>query len=344
MPHGFFGGFILGFLGTSLPRLWETRSLKTWETGVPAMLLLGSTLSHLAGRTGLGDFLFVMSSLLLGWMLARLYPQRRDLAPPGFTLLQPAFASGFAGLTLLHLANHLENPAPWELLGRLWSYHALVLLCLLGAGSFLLPRFLGMGARQRFECSPHPNPQWCQARTQARLAGWLIVATYPMEAFHSSGLAGLLRTIVMGVYLGTVMPWRRYRWSWKGVQWQLSLGLLLLPVGIVAAGWLPGNRVGLAHFELLGGFGLITLAVAARVVYGHCGKRSELEAFHPTLSVAGSLMILGLLTRVSGDWIPAIMTTHYLYGALCWTGGLLLWSVRILPGLRWHEEKNPVGT
>ena len=42
----------------------------------------------------------------------------------------------------------------WALLGRLWSYHAFILLCILGAGGFLLPRFLGVGARHSFETSP----------------------------------------------------------------------------------------------------------------------------------------------------------------------------------------------
>ena len=54
-----------------------------------------------------------------------------------------------------------DSPVPraelspeWALLGRLWSYHAFILLCILGAGGFLLPRFLGMGARHSFDTSP----------------------------------------------------------------------------------------------------------------------------------------------------------------------------------------------
>ena len=100
-----------------------------------------------------------------------------------------------------------------------------------------------------------------------------------------------------------------------------------LTVAERAAGW----RVALAHIELLSGFGLITLGVATRVVFGHSGERTQLERFHPPLTIAAVLLLLALLNRLTGDLVPSTMASHYLYAALCWLGGTLLWATRVLP-------------
>jgi len=42
-------------------------------------------------------------------------------------------------------------------------------------------------------------------------------------------------------------------------------------------------------------------------------------------------MLLGMATRISGDFWPAIMASHYNYGAVLWIGGVLLWAAYVLP-------------
>ena len=143
--------------------------------------------------------------------------------------------------------------------------------------------------------------------------------------------ATTLRAVTMIGYLWHELPLERLRWIWNGVQWLLVSGLVFLPLGVLASGWLPGWRVALSHIELLSGFGLITLGVATRVVFGHSGEREQLERFHAPLTVAAVLMLLALLNRLSGDLVPSTMVSHYLYAALCWLGGTLLWAVRVLP-------------
>ena len=43
------------------------------------------------------------------------------------------------------------------------------------------------------------------------------------------------------------------------------------------------------------------------------------------------LMLLGLVSRISGDFLPGIQTTHYLYGAGCWIAGAVVWAACVLP-------------
>ena len=89
----------------------------------------------------------------------------------------------------------------------------------------------------------------------------------------------------------------------------------------------------MSHIELIGGFGLITFGVATRVVFGHSGQRLKLERFHGWLTTSAILMLLGMLSRISGDLIPGTMVSHYHYGVICWAAGLIIWAVCVLPGV-----------
>ena len=42
-------------------------------------------------------------------------------------------------------------------------------------------------------------------------------------------------------------------------------------------------------------------------------------------------MLFGMATRISGDFLPRIMASHYTYGALTWIIGVLIWSAYVLP-------------
>ena len=44
----------------------------------------------------------------------------------------------------------------------------------------------------------------------------------------------------------------KLRWNWRGVQGQLIVGLLCLPLGVFAAGWFSAMRLTLSHLELIG--------------------------------------------------------------------------------------------
>jgi hypothetical protein len=42
-------------------------------------------------------------------------------------------------------------------------------------------------------------------------------------------------------------------------------------------------------------------------------------------------MLLGMATRISGDFWPKILASHYNYGALLWIAGVVLWAIYVLP-------------
>ncbi len=331
MIQGFFGGFLLGFLGTAFPRLVETAPLPASRVFPLLALFLANVVTHTLGATALGDGLFVAEIAVLAGVLGGRLRVRRDLPPPSFVLVGLGVACAVAGIVAQTSGARAENATVLEPLGRLWSYHAFILLCILGAGGFLLPRFLGLGARRKFETSIATTPEWRRAVAVAGSAGLLIVASYPLEAAGWTRWAGTLRALTMVAYLWNEMPLERLRWSWSGVQWFLIVGLGCLPLGVLTAAWLPDTRVGLSHIELITGFGLITLGVGTRVVFGHSGEREQLDRFQPWLTTAGVLLFLAMLSRVSGDFLPKSTLSHYVSAAWCWIAGVVIWAVCVLP-------------
>jgi uncharacterized protein involved in response to NO len=93
------------------------------------------------------------------------------------------------------------------------------------------------------------------------------------------------------------------------------------------------------HLTLIGGFAIITFVVATRVVFGHSGNLDRLKGPNRWLLVAVGLMLFAMATRISGDFWPAIMASHYIYGAVIWICGVLLWSFYVLPKVRQVEEE-----
>jgi uncharacterized protein involved in response to NO len=330
MVQGFFGGFILGFMGTAMPRLVGNRPFSAYESFSLFALFLSNVAANAIGMNTLADWLFAGELAFLFSLLKRRCHSGRDLPPPGFVLVGLSFASALAG-TALHLAGRRwELNQPLELLARLLSYHGFVLLAVMGAGAFLLPRFLGLGVRRKLPESAEATPEWKRGARIAKAAGAFVLLTYVLEAAGWSRAAGVARALVIAAYLAYEMPLERLRWNWRGVHGQLIVGLLCVPLGVLLAGWFPAMRATLLHLELVAGFALITTGVATRVVFGHSGGSAKLERFRPELTTAAVLMLLGLATRMSGDFSTAIQATHYFYGAVGWLLGAVLWAASVL--------------
>lgn len=335
MIEGFFGGFMFGFLGTSLPKLLEVRPWACGETCLVAAFQLASTAAHATGNTATGDLAFLGAFLVMVASVGRRIGQRKDLPPPGFLLVALGWVAAFAGIGVDHLSNWVDpdrSPA-LALLSRLWLGHGFVLLGILGAGGFLLPRFLGLGIRERFESSPSPSPAWIRSAALGVMAGGLVLGTYGLEVAGFARSMASIRAGLVALYCVRVMPLERLRWSSLGVQPYLLLGLASIPLGIALSGFQPGFRVSWSHLELVAGFGLMTLGVGTRVVFGHSGRRNRLEAVHGRLVTACVLMLIGMASRMSGDFLPRLQVSHYLYGAVTWMVGLMLWAWVVLPSV-----------
>ncbi len=331
MGQGFFGGFIVGFLGTALPRMLSTRPLPAGLIGWLLVCFGVFTGGNFLGQTALADAAFL--TLLLSFSAAlgvRLW-QRRDLPPPGFVLVALAFVCGLAGAVIGLLNAWVELDPYWLVLRPLLAYQGFVLLPVLGVGGFILPRFLGLKNRQDFPEALKPSRAWVLRALFALSAGSVILASFILEVGGWYRTAYLVRFVAAAGYLLSEVPVHRAGWSGGAVSWTLRVGIGLVLLGLLSVAVFPFYRVALLHILLVGGLGVITLVVATRVVFGHSGNVSLLAAPNRWLWVALGLILLGMATRISGDFLPHIMISHYNYGALCWVLGIGLWAWKVLP-------------
>jgi O-antigen/teichoic acid export membrane protein len=75
------------------------------------------------------------------------------------------------------------------------------------------------------------------------------------------------------------------------------------------------------------------------VVLGHSGNMAKLKQRNRWLLGAIGLMLFAMATRISGDFWPKIMASHYIYGAIVWAVGVLWWAIKILPKVRQSEPE-----
>lgn len=331
MGQGFFGGFIIGFLGTAMPRMLSTRPLPTILIGwlLAAFGVFAS--ANFLGHTTVGDAAFLVVLLSLGVGLGIRFLQRRDVPPPGFVLVALAFACGLVGTGIGLISASVELSPTWLVLRPLLACQGFVLLPVLGVGGFILPRFLGLPNRHDLAESRNAPPGWWTKAVFALATGIVIIASFILEIEGWYRLAYTVRFLAAAGYLLKEVPVHRSGWSGGAVAWALRGGLAMILLGLLLVATFPTYRVALLHVCLVGGLGVVTIVVATRVIFGHSGNGRLLSGPNRWFWWAFGLILLGMATRVSGDFLPRIMISHYNYGALCWAAGMGIWAWKVLP-------------
>jgi uncharacterized protein involved in response to NO len=340
MADGLFGGFIFGFLGTAMPRMLSAQPLGARNVLLLVGLHFAMALSFFLGKVAVGDHLFLALLLVFLLLMGRRAMQRKDTPPPGFSLVGLAFLCVLAGTALAVWQHYQEEPSVyWVLLQRLLSYQGFVLLPILGVGPFILPRFFGLQSPHDFPEMRVPTAEWRRKAALALGVGGTIIGSFFVEAAGAYRLANALRFAATLLYLLLEFPFHRAPKAGSALGASLRTAFAVLVAGFIAVALWPGFRVALLHLTLIGGFAVITFVVATRVVFGHSGNLERLKGRNRWLLVAVGLMLFAMATRISGDFWPAIMASHYIYGAVIWICGVLLWSFYVLPKVRQVEEE-----
>ena len=337
MAYGFFGGFIAGFLGTSLPRMLSVPALTpAWINPLFAVYLIMSA-AALAGRTVWADSLFLTFLGLFALGIATRARQRQDLPPPGFVLVALGLGCAAVGAVLSLILPSREDAFVLAALQHLLAYQGFVLLPILGVGAFLLPRFFGADSQHDFPESRRPPAGWLIKAGAALGAGLLILGSFWIEASGWVRTGPALRLVVAVTYLGQIVPFLRAAVKPNVLANVLRVAMVMLLAGFGATVFWPAYRVSLLHLTLVGGFAMITFAVATRVVYGHSGNMPLLSGRNRWLWVATGTMLLAMTTRISGDFWPKVLSSHYSYGGVLWSLGVLIWAAYVLPKV-WRRD------
>lgn len=329
MVEGFVGGFAVGFLGTAMPKMLATSSFRLWQVLVLLLLYVGYCVAHLSGYLRLGDGFFAVTVVMLVVCLAARVMRRGSLPPPGMVLalmglvagvggaLWTAFVAGGGGISAYFFAQRL-------------LYQAFILLPILGVGSFIFPMILGYKNKQ----SPGVGKRWRNKALEAVLVGVLIIATYWVEVRGAQSEMSAARALLCFVWLTKESGWLA-RTGTRGVMAvSLRLGILCLLGGMVATALMQQQKIALEHTLYIGGFGLITMMVATRVIYGHSGQGQQFQKWIKPLVVLVVLLLLTMATRVSADFMPRVRISHHVYAAILWVLVSIIWGIAVVPSVR----------
>lgn len=338
MAYGFFGAFILGFLGTALPRMFSARPFGLFNVSVLVAVYSFMVATYMAGKILWGDVLLLALLIIFLSVVTPRAAQRQDMPPPGFVLVGLAWLCVITGSILAVLQNWKEMDLFWVNLQRLLSSQGFVLLPILGIGPFLLPRFFGLESTHDFPEMLHPSKVWLRKALLAGVTGLVIIGSFVLEARGDFRTGHATRFAACLVYLGLEFPLAKAPTFSSALGASLRLALATLLAGFLTVALFPEYRVGLLHLTLVGGFAVITFVVATRVVLGHSGNLHRLKERNWWLIIAVGMMLFGMATRISGDFWPKIMASHYNYGAVLWAAGVFLWAWKVLPKVRFVEK------
>ena len=332
MIEGFLAGFVLGFLGTALPRLLSAPPLRRVEFWILLSLFVLTAGLHIGEQPRLGDLAFIVLMLSFGACMAPRVLSRADAPPPGFvlvglgyfsTLLGPAcWLTGLQGWTSGHVA----------LFGAALLNQGFPTMMILGAGAFLIPRLLRLSDGCGNAGEEMTPSQWRRRAVLSAITGLALIASYWLEAdtVAAPPTAVALRAFAILLYLAIVIPFHRQSWPPRTMQVCAQLALLALAAGVLFPFAWPVQRLAGLHVIFLGGFSLITFTVATRVVLGHSGNEALFQARLPSLQITTLLLLAGAVLRAVGDFLPS--RSHLLTGAShAWMLGAAIWGFAILP-------------
>lgn len=340
MIQGFLTSFVIGFLGTALPRLLGAPRITLGETLGFAGALVGIVILHAAGLEFWGNQLFIVTLCALLFVMGVRAVVRKDVPPPAFVLVGLGILSALAGACIYVFVQVAPLAAPdWLVpLGRLLMNQAFLLLPIMGVGAFLLPRFFGLPNRQSFPETNTLPPGWRSRALFALACGMGVMGSFLLQTAGLDRWGYGLRACVVLVYLLREVPFLKAGPGGGSLALGARVALLSIPLGYAAMALWPTRSFSLLHVVFITGFGLLTFIVASRVTLGHSGQAEKFNARLWPITTLVLLMILAMATRVSADWMPALRLSHYAYAALVWICGVGIWAFKILPGIRKTDE------
>ena len=339
MIGGFFGAMIIGFLGTAGPRMLGARFLSSFELWTLFGLWGVAVVAALGNRLAIADGLTCLA-FLFGFRCAAIrFPSRDALPPPGFAMVIVGLFSGFVGSALnFGLSLGLDwLPAPYALgaLGNLLFYQAFILLPILGVAPFFFPRFGGLPSPQAsLPNFRDPTREWSIRAAIAAAFAVALVATFVWEAFGSARWAGIVRSVMAAGFIVWQVPLRFKAGQVGTLGRVVQIAVVLLVLGLLLPALFPAHRLALLHVLFIGGFNVITLAVANWVIFGHSGAGPKGRAKLAYVRWGCGVILFALATRLSADFFPQVRTSHLAYAALAWVVGMAIWSWKILPRVR----------
>jgi uncharacterized protein involved in response to NO len=326
--EGFQQSFVAGFMLTALGGLThggkstkrEMVLVTAAQIGVGVATLFGSAIAaH-------GAFLFGMLVLFVAAATRSRRGQSTGRPPRELVFIVTALVLGLVGAIVL-VAGALRSDGVLLVLGTRFVAQGEVLTLVVGVGSMLIPTFLGH--RKSVPLATAGVPLW-----RSRLGFYLLIAAVLAGSFALEGaglgtVAALARALaVTAVLLGV---WKIQKESGAG---RLAFALRGAGVAILVGVWLtvawPARPLLGEHLVFIGGFGLLTMGIATRVVVSHGGWSldDEPRLLHPAALLA---LAAALVARLAAELVPAQAASLWATSGVSWIVAWLVWSASAVP-------------
>lgn len=150
----------------------------------------------------------------------------------------------------------------------------------------------------------------------------LLVALVAWAAAPEALVTGVLLLIAGALHGARLLRWVGYRTGGEPLVWVLHAAYAFVPVGAVVLGLaVVTNEAAVVpaaqHLWMVGGIGLMTLAVMTRATLGHTG-----QALHagPGTALLYCLVIFSVGARLAAGLDPELASALHLMSGLCWIG------------------------
>ena len=332
MIQGFELCFVTGFLLTAMPAFTHGEKCRPWELAVVAAGAAAFGALQAAGLAAAAGAVFAVTLLFTLVALARRVRLGGAAPPEEFLLVGLGVLLGIAGgaLQALAAAGVLAEPAPRFAL-RLVSRGMMPAL-VLGLGGLLVPTFAMMKDPLAIAGIARAG-QRLPRRLFVLSIGALLVAALALEAAGRPG-AGAWARAAAGV-ASTMLAWKLWRPPGRKVtlSWALWAAGWCVALGLLAAAALPAYEITAWHVVFVGGYGLLTLAIATRVVVSHGGHEMREEGL--VLGPAAVAAVgLALALRVAGNGASPEALALDALAAAAWAFAWTWWLARAWPRVR----------
>lgn len=196
----------------------------------------------------------------------------------------------------------------------------------------VMPMFIERGLNNGFMTRNNDRvDRWSLILFVAFALADTLLQTYPNPAILA--VVSLLAIAQVGVHSWRLAGWYHHAVWQKPLLWVLVLAYAWLVIGfalkaLVGIGWVAHSVA--IHALSVGGVGLVTLGMMARVTLGHTGR--NVNAPPKILGPVFALVGLAAVFRVFGVWLlPSAYGTWILLAQVAWVLGFALFVAVYLP-------------
>lgn len=343
MINGFLLSFVCGFLMTAVPRFTSSAFASTAEIAIVFAAISASAAFYFGGPGGWGN---LFSALALAGLMS--FGLRRFLTRannPPFTFIFVAlgivlllFSNVFFFLTS---AGIISAPMHMTTAREVFSNGAILSL-ILGVGGRLIPGILGweeivVAQRDRYEkgrdfLSTIPKAIWT-------LMAFFLLSFLLLE-FDFTAASLFLRAIVMTCFAFHYWRLLRAPKDRSYLTWSIWVSCWCLVIGSWLSLLWRSAYVHALHTTMIGGFSLLTVLVATRVILAHGKEGRGAERTARIIFAFTGLFLLATMMRVLAIIWPASYLKHLGFAALLWLSGFLIWLGWIAPKI-FHKVDTP---